>query len=99
MDTTDLLEKRVKSRFGGRTINVWPEDNWIAVLRQTLSAGLVDEQDSDADSFNKAWRKEVDSICKNKSVKDLLEDVKSTSNVVRTLFKCLVGLTELPSSQ
>lgn len=94
LDTTDLLEKRVRSRFGGRTINVWPEDVWTKVMKRTLLAGLTEDTTSEAKSFNKAWRQEVDTVCSDKKVLQVLDDRKALSNVVRTLHNTIVSTTE-----
>jgi origin recognition complex subunit 4 len=91
LDTTDLLEKRVRSRFGGRTINVWPEDVWTDVLEQTLMAGLCDDTSREGKLYDGAWRREVKAICTNKEVLGMLDDWKSVSNVVKTLFKTIVS--------
>jgi origin recognition complex subunit 4 len=95
LDTTDLLEKRVRSRFGGRTINVWPEDVWTKVMRRTLLAGLTEDTSPEAKSFNKAWKQEVDTVCSDKKVLQVLDDRKTLSNVVRTLHNTTVSIVDL----
>lgn len=93
LDTTDLLEKRVKSRFGGRTINVWPEDVWTEAMQNALLAGLTDEQGAPKSdqAFNRAWRKEVGQFCRDERVIKLLEEAKNHSNTIKTLYKILVS--------
>lgn len=93
LDTTDLLEKRVRSRFGGRTINVWPEDVWIKVLKRTLLlAGLTKNVSNERGSqFEKAWKSEVEAICKHEKVLNLLEDTKAISNTVQSMYKIVVS--------
>lgn len=91
LDTTDLLEKRVRSRFGGRTINVWPEDVWLDVLKRTLQAGLSGDSSREGKEFDRAWQGEIESVCTDKKVLAMLEDWRGISNVVRTLHKTLVS--------
>jgi origin recognition complex subunit 4 len=96
LGTIDLLEKRVRSRFGGRTVNVWPEDVWAKVLKRTLLAGLLPESThEDAKQFNEAWTHEVENICSDEKALRFLEDSKATSNVVRTLYKTLVSILHI----
>ena len=91
LDTTDLLEKRVRSRFGGRTINVWPEDMWVDVMKRTLLAGLFGEDTQAGKDFDEAWASEVETLCSDKKVLALLGDCKAISNDVRTLHRTLVS--------
>lgn len=93
LDTADLLEKRVRSRFGGRIINVWPEDVWIKLLKRTLLlAGLTkDDSTRRGKQFEKAWRSEVEAICQHEKVINFLEDTKAISNTVQTMFKTVVS--------
>ncbi|UZJ53310.1 hypothetical protein CBS101457_002630 [Exobasidium rhododendri] len=89
LDTSNLLEKRVKSRFGGRIINIWPENVWVSVMKRTLLHGLCQQSDREGEAFDEAWKGEIKSICADKKVLNMLEDFKSTSNVVRTLYKTI----------
>jgi len=95
LDTNDLLEKRVRSRFGGRTINVWPEDVWVDVMRRTLLTGLCHDASPQGKDFDKAWKDEVEAVCSDKKVLSLLEGWKNISNVVRSLFKAVVSVALL----
>jgi origin recognition complex subunit 4 len=93
LDTNDLLEKRVRSRFGGRIINVWPENVWVNVMRRTLLLAVCQETTGEGKAFDEAWKKEVKTVCADKTVLDMLEDRRSISNVVQTLYKTLVCST------
>lgn len=99
LDTTDLLEKRVRSRFGGRTINVWPENNWVEVLKRTFLNGLSGDTSREGREFDKAWTDEVEVLCEDKKVLRLLDDWKSISNVIRTLYKTIVSGCKLSRLQ
>lgn len=97
LDTTDLLEKRVRSRFGGRTINIWPEDVWLEVTKNALLAGLADDEyanmssEEEGKKFAQAWREEVDHVCSDKKVIAMLDEKREVSNVIRTLYSSLVS--------
>lgn len=73
VDTVDLLEKRVKSRFSHRLIHVVPptseaEDCWKDIVRQAFlnppklleTESQDDESNSELEIFRKAWRSEVE---------------------------------------
>jgi len=66
VDTVDLLEKRVKSRFSHRMIHVIPpvtesEKNWNKIARQALMSPFPgSDQSTERRRFQEAWDLEVD---------------------------------------
>lgn len=56
-DTTDLLEKRVKSRFSHRIVQCYPPgslEEWKLLVDKALSAGKTQEA-----QFDEAWDQDV----------------------------------------
>ncbi|XP_075248238.1 origin recognition complex subunit 4-like isoform X1 [Convolutriloba macropyga] len=64
LDSTELLEKRVKSRFSHRSITLWNDlsfDQWIQCAKDLLKVEPLSKRDSGRNS----WNKSVDNLLKN----------------------------------
>lgn len=85
VDTTDLLEKRVRSRFSGRVIDVWPGATWPDALRKVLHVGHTGDQ-----AFDSAWSNDVHELLKDARVLEQLEAWSSTANDFASLYKIMV---------
>lgn len=95
VDTINLLEKRVKSRFSGRTIRTAPPsrmEDWTGILRKTLcvpiSAQDVDEEDQE--EWSTLWKGGVDRFLEEKVVVDTLNETFSVTRDIRVLSRLMV---------
>lgn len=98
LDTTDLLEKRVRSRFSGRIINVWANEKWPAVLQRTLKLGLQREHSKEAQQYNKALQDELQMIEKDADVNEMLSGWESMGNDIRSLYRVLYPIVASTST-
>ncbi|PWN34772.1 uncharacterized protein FA14DRAFT_160230 [Meira miltonrushii] len=98
LDTTDLLEKRVRSRFSGRIINVWANEKWPTVMQRTLTLGQVSVQSKEAMQFNKAVQDELQLIGKDAEVNQLLSAWESMGNDIRSLYRVLYPIVASTST-
>lgn len=91
VDTINLLEKRVKSRFSGRmlrtagpsTIAEW-NDIAEKVLRVSVDGGVSEE-------FSEMWSNAIDGFLAERTVKSLLSETFGITRDVRMLSQILVG--------
>lgn len=103
VDTTDLLEKRVKSRFSHRIVQCYPpakEEDWKQLVRKTLTVGLdtlavqaeeddVDDTMSDGQAFADAWIQATDQLLDDPRVPSFLSSITDLSRDVQVLFEIL----------
>ncbi|KAN0060195.1 origin recognition complex subunit 4 [Thecaphora frezii] len=95
VDTTDLLEKRVKSRFSHRILHVRPPESFEAfstVAQAALLAGTSDplpNHDADQQRFLQAWRHDVTELLSHPDTVALLRGLYELSNDVRHLYRLL----------
>ncbi len=90
VDTINLLEKRVKSRFSGRifrTSSPSDLDHWIHLSKSALGAPLDSDPD---DEWVSAWRASLDDFLQDPKVIDTLSETFSLSRDVRLLNRILV---------
>ncbi|XP_034242754.1 origin recognition complex subunit 4 [Thrips palmi] len=97
-DVTDLLEKRVMSRFSNRQIHLYPQAfetleegvrNRIQLCINLLSLSSKDKINISAATVAH-WNAEVESLCHNPTVTDCLKQMYYTSNCERTLRNFLL---------
>jgi len=84
IDVTELLEKRVKSRFSHRHLYIWPPtelSNFIDLILGFLTLNLEGSQD---------WDNHVQNFFGKKDVKALLSDVFKVDKSIKTLKKFLI---------
>lgn len=108
---TDLLEKRVRSRFSGRVVNFMPRMDLAAkAVEQALRAGTLEDTGEETNKFNEAWTKEVnrvkdaelddweglDELVELTSIRDVYNSVVSSFLLV--LFRLCSELTPTSSS-
>jgi len=89
VDTINLLEKRVKSRFFGRILRTaGPQQflEWTDIVRRTLRAPV----NTPDDEWEFTWTGSVDRLLDDRAVKECLSDTLSLTNDVRVLLKLLV---------
>ncbi|PWN50679.1 hypothetical protein IE53DRAFT_387005 [Violaceomyces palustris] len=96
VDTTDLLEKRVKSRFSHRILHIKPPPS-LEVFKSIAKAALlggqtaVDTSSKDEEEFEEAWRSEVENLMEHEALEETLRDLYELSNDVRMLYRILIG--------
>ncbi|EIN10651.1 hypothetical protein PUNSTDRAFT_100328 [Punctularia strigosozonata HHB-11173 SS5] len=99
VDTINLLEKRVKSRFSGRMIRTAgpnTKHRWLCIMRQILTvepAGVQEVQDSDEDeTWSDTWVRMVQIFLDDKKVQGVLEEMYALTRDVRMLNRVLMNL-------
>ncbi|KAJ8086671.1 origin recognition complex subunit 4 [Marasmius tenuissimus] len=95
MDTINLFEKRVKSRFSGRMIRTAPPkqvEGWIRVARDMLlpSAKDYSELKSSA-AFHTQWSRRVDEFLKDEKTVKIFKETFTLIRDVRVLSKLLTA--------
>ncbi|KAI0053529.1 hypothetical protein FA95DRAFT_1632062, partial [Auriscalpium vulgare] len=90
VDTVNLLEKRVKSRFSGRMLRTAGPadiDEWTWVARNVLSAPIADP----TGEWEPMWSQAVERFLSERSVKEALLDTFSLTKDVRMLTQILAS--------
>lgn len=90
IDTINLLEKRVKSRFSGRVLRTSPPDkshSWINLSRKVLCTPI----DAGGEEWAHIWRLAVEKFFDDQKVMEVIEDTFSLTCDVRLLQKMLVS--------
>ncbi|KIM67965.1 hypothetical protein SCLCIDRAFT_107104 [Scleroderma citrinum Foug A] len=94
IDTVNLLEKRVKSRFSGRVLRTAPpvqSHYWINLSRRVLCMPI-----DAGEEWEYMWRLAVEKFFDDQKVKEVIEDTFALTRDVRLLQKVLVRVvTEL----
>jgi origin recognition complex subunit 4 len=88
VDTINLLEKRVKSRFSGRmlrTAGPGTFDDWISIAKSALTA----KPSPPNDEWEAWWATAVEKFLGERSVKAALSDTYSLAKDVRLLSRIL----------
>ncbi|XP_041057564.1 origin recognition complex subunit 4 isoform X1 [Carcharodon carcharias] len=89
LDVLELLEKRVKSRFSHRQIhllNTFGFEQYVEIFQQQLS---LPEEFPDG-RFAQQWNQNIQSLCKDKTVKDILQKHFNSSKDFRSLHLLLM---------
>lgn len=105
VDTTDLLEKRVKSRFSHRIIHVRPPASF-EVFENIIRAALTDSpavaspQRTDREGqFQKAWESDISSLLAIGHIKDVLRGIYELSNDLRMVYRIMtVAISQLSAT-
>lgn len=93
VDTIQLLEKRVKSRFSGRTIRTAPPNTlacWTQLARGILHTPPLDPSDGYEEDWKQRWTASVDRLLADKAVSNVLNETFSITRDIRTLVRILV---------
>ncbi|KAI0081783.1 hypothetical protein K474DRAFT_1587114 [Panus rudis PR-1116 ss-1] len=93
IDTINLLEKRVKSRFSGRilrTAGPGKLEQWVDISRIALCAPL-DEQEG-AEEWTLLWKKAINAFLESEVVRDALEDTFELTRDLRMLTRILTPI-------
>ncbi|RDX50318.1 hypothetical protein OH76DRAFT_1349165 [Lentinus brumalis] len=98
VDTINILEKRVKSRFSGRMIRTacpTSLDHWVALAKAALCTPLIGESavaQDDEEEWAEIWGKAVESFVEDEGVMDALRDVYALTRdfqIFRRIMTCL----------
>ena len=93
VDTIQLLEKRVKSRFSGRTIRTAPPNtlaSWTELARHILQTPALDCDEKFEKDWKQRWTISVDKLFADKAFSNVLNETFSITRDVRTLVRILV---------
>ncbi len=94
VDTVDLLEKRVKSRFSHRILHVRPPSSYEIFERilQNALAPIPLPSDSSADSktFVQAWQRDVGTLFAHPHFRDVLRGIYELANDIRMAYRILL---------
>ena len=93
VDTIQLLEKRVKSRFSGRTIRTAPPNSlasWTQLARGILHTPALACSDDFEEDWKERWTASVDKLFADKAFSTLLNETFSITRDVRVLVRILV---------
>lgn len=93
VDTVQLLEKRVKSRFSGRTIRTAPPNSlasWTQLARDILNTPALSCGNDFEEDWKERWTSSVDKIFADKAFSTFLNETFSITRDVRTLVRILV---------
>ena len=97
MDSVNLLEKRVKSRFSGRmlrTASPTALDDWIKIARTVLLSEIPPsggETKAQLKSWSEVWNAAVEKFLADENVLAIFNDTFSLTKDVRVLSKLLVS--------
>lgn len=97
LDTTNLLEKRVKSRFSGRILRTsHPRvlNAWSALVQDVLSTPISADEDNPerVETWQNAWKTNIDTFSTDDAVGTLLREVFAVSKDIRLLRHLLVSV-------
>lgn len=94
LDTVNLLEKRVKSRFSGRTLRTAPpsrSQDWVELTREILCSKIKNHKDVDATGeWQQQWEAGVESFLQDEATVTVLKETFSVTKDVRVLGRLLV---------
>lgn len=92
IDTVDLLEKRVKSRFSHRILHVRLPGSYEIferIVRNALSSIVTSETSSGSVIFAQAWKKDVQTLFSNSHFREILRGIFELANDIRLVYRVL----------
>ncbi|KAF8639810.1 hypothetical protein AX17_001069 [Amanita inopinata Kibby_2008] len=99
MDTINMLEKRVKSRFSGRMLRTaLPRQvqDWVGITRTILCSEISSPSDrvtpDQLESWKRFWLSSVEKFLSDEAVLEIINDTFSITKDVRLLFRLLTQL-------
>ncbi|KAF9457011.1 origin recognition complex subunit 4 C-terminus-domain-containing protein [Collybia nuda] len=97
VDTVNLLEKRVKSRFSGRILRTAPPqdlEGWIEVAKATLMPRVLDENQEKSynEEWKSLWNMAIEKFLSDRSVTKALNETFSITRDIRMLNKIMASL-------
>jgi origin recognition complex subunit 4 len=93
VDTIQLLEKRVKSRFSGRTIRTAPScdlQQCLALVRAFLQPSIPIDDQTDIDGWNQVWASSVEEFLEDKNTLNMIQETFSITRDIKVLIRIMV---------
>lgn len=93
VDTIQLLEKRVKSRFSGRTIRTAPScdlQQCLALVRAFLQPSIRNDDQADIDEWNRVWASSVEEFLEDKNTLNIIQENFSITRDMKVLIRIMV---------
>ncbi|KAJ3576191.1 hypothetical protein NP233_g584 [Leucocoprinus birnbaumii] len=95
IDTINLLEKRVKSRFSGRVIRtsgISATADILSLTKKALCTPLppAEEYEELMDEWNDAWAKRISECLDDKEVADMMKDTIGVMKDPKLVFRILI---------
>ena len=94
IDTINLLEKRVKSRFSGRIFRTGPPDDvqdWLGIAKSILLVPVTHKKRKVAEQWNQSWTTSVHEFLSDSKAMKIFNETFSISRDVQVLQRLLVG--------
>lgn len=95
LDTIQLLEKRVKSRFSGRIIRTAPPNDikyWIDLSKDILNVPIALEKGKCLKEWNQRWSSSVEEFLSDSKVLDIFKESFGLSRDLQVLRRLLVSI-------
>ncbi|KAF9453062.1 hypothetical protein P691DRAFT_771793 [Macrolepiota fuliginosa MF-IS2] len=95
IDTINLLEKRVKSRFSGRVIRatgISTTHQWLSLTKKALCPeipSLIGDEDL-VNEWNDAWKQHLSELLEDRGVVDMIKDMAGLAKDLKLLFRILI---------
>ncbi|KAJ7228601.1 origin recognition complex subunit 4 C-terminus-domain-containing protein [Mycena pura] len=93
VDTINLLEKRVKSRFSGRMFSTAPpsqSQDWVQLANRILCSRIKNHRELDeSGDWHRRWEAGVESFLQNETTLSVLKETFSVTKDVRVLARLL----------
>ncbi|MBN3306568.1 ORC4 protein, partial [Amia calva] len=89
LDVLELLEKRVKSRFSHRQIHLLSSFGF-SQYKEIFAQQLSLPEDFPDKSFAEEWNENIQSLCEDKTVEDVLKKYFHSSKDIRSLHMLLI---------
>ncbi|KAF5321473.1 hypothetical protein D9619_000655 [Psilocybe cf. subviscida] len=93
VDTVQLLEKRVKSRFSGRTIRTAPPtsfDECLATIRDMLLPSQFAHEESER-QWNEQWQPSIEKFLADKTTVQVLRETYSITRNLKVISRILTS--------
>ncbi|KAJ9598651.1 hypothetical protein L9F63_010666 [Diploptera punctata] len=91
LDVTELLEKRVKSRFSHRQIFLFHNNDFLARMKLLQEILSVPEEVKELDKvLIDSWNNQIEELCAEKKVKDVMSKLFNVDNSERTFKSFLI---------
>lgn len=89
LDTLDLLEKRVKSRFSHRQIYLFPSSNFGQFIEIAKGALMLPTEEEEE---NQAFNDSLEELFQNPTVNGIIRRIFDISKDIRMFYKICVSL-------
>lgn len=93
VDTIQLLEKRVKSRFSGRIIRTAPPsdvEHWLSIVKNILLVPICLQEEWLNEEWHQNWIPSVKDFLSDSRVVDIFRETFGLSKDIRVLIRLLV---------